>query len=52
MNATSKTPGQQAYEHDVKHHPHYQEGGPRRSWDDLPEYSKWSWENKAKVKIA
>lgn len=38
------TRGQQAYERDVKRRPTYHDGKPRRSWDQLSEVAKWSWE--------
>lgn len=48
MNAaTHKTPGQTRYERDVRFYPYYPGGFPRRAWDELPEYARWSWEQNA-----
>lgn len=45
-----KTPGQLAYEEDVRRHPNYDDGSPRHGWEELPysastvEAIHWSWE--------
>lgn len=39
-----KTPGQIAYEEDVRRCPLYHDGTPRRSWSSLCEVARWSWE--------
>jgi hypothetical protein len=41
---TRKTAGQQAYETDVAREPNYHDGTPRRSWRELGEVERWSWE--------
>jgi hypothetical protein len=38
------TPGQRAYEQDVKERPTYHDGTPRPGWDYLASWAKWSWE--------
>lgn len=40
----AKTPGQLAYEADVRALPRYPDGGARRSWDGLDEIAHLSWE--------
>lgn len=40
------TKGQKAYEADIKRNPFYHDGTRRRSWDDLSDIARWSW-NKA-----
>jgi hypothetical protein len=42
-----KTPGQLAYEEDVRLSPTYQDGTPRLRWDQLDEVRRWSWERNA-----
>lgn len=46
-----KTPGQLAYERDLKKIPNYPPdcgaafaGKPRPTWEELKEYARWSWE--------
>lgn len=39
-----KTPGQIAYEEDVRLTPTYLDGRPRRAWSQLGEAERWSWE--------
>jgi hypothetical protein len=39
-----KTPGQLAYETELRARPRYDDGGQRKTWDQLPEIAKWSWE--------
>lgn len=34
----------QAYEEDVRRSPLYNDGTPRRSWDELPDHVRLSWE--------
>ena len=41
---TSKTPGQRAYERELKREPAYHWGAPRPAWENLPEIARWSWE--------
>lgn len=36
--------GRAAYEADVADYPHYPDGTPRRTWDQLSEIARWSWE--------
>ena len=38
------TPGRMAYEEDVRGKPHYHDGTPRRTWEQLSEIARWSWE--------
>lgn len=40
----SKTPGQIAYEQELKIWPNYDHGQPRAPWSRLPDIAKWSWE--------
>lgn len=44
MASDNKTPGQLAYEEDVRRKPEYPDGCPRPSWDDIPDYAKKTWE--------
>lgn len=39
-----KSPGQLAYEADVKLNPHYPDGAQRPNWDNLCAIAKHSWE--------
>ncbi len=39
-----KTAGQVAYELDVQFRPTYHTGEPRKTWEQLDEVCKWSWE--------
>lgn len=39
-----KTPGQIAYEEDVRRQPTYHDGSPRRPWDQLGDAVQWDWE--------
>jgi|GEM_PF-3895120 len=41
--ARTYTP-QEAYEEDCRRKPTYDNGDPRVSWADLPQWAKWSWE--------
>ncbi|WP_313026819.1 hypothetical protein [Brucella sp.] len=43
----SKTKGQLDYENAVAKRPFYEDGTPRKTWDELPDYAKWSWESRA-----
>ena len=40
-----KTAGQIAYETELLQVPVYLDGTPRKSWDELPDYSKKTWED-------
>lgn len=39
-----KTLGQIAYDADVAARPRYDDGTPRRRWEQLPQVAQWSWE--------
>ncbi len=41
-----KTPGQLAYEEDVRRKPLHHDGTHRPRWDQLDEVCKWSWDRK------
>lgn len=45
MTGTQKSPGQVAYEASLVQHPTYHNGSPRRTWDELNEISRSSWEH-------
>lgn len=45
-----KTPGQLAYEEDVRREPKYNDGTPRRTWAQLDELMRDSWERKPTVR--
>lgn len=47
----TKTPGQIAYEEDVRFTPTYDHGIPRHSWDQLSEIARWSWERQPEPSI-
>jgi hypothetical protein len=36
------TRGQRAYERDLIERPHYHDGKPRRSWDQLSDLARWA----------
>lgn len=38
------TPGQIAYQEDVRRRPTYGDGTPRKSWEELCDVARWSWE--------
>lgn len=38
------TPGQLAYEEDVRRSPSYPDGSPRKAWAALGDVERWSWE--------
>lgn len=38
------TKGQRAYEADLIERPFYHDGKPRRTWDQLHDIGRWSWE--------
>ena len=40
-----KTPGERAYEEDVRRHPQYDDGGPRVPWSDLLQIARETWES-------
>ena len=42
-----KTPGQIDYERDVQQKPLYHTGQPRKTWEELSEITRWSWERGA-----
>ena len=42
-----KTPGQLDYERDVQQKPLYHTGQPRKTWEELSEITRWSWERGA-----
>ena len=44
MAIAEKTPGQLAYEADVRACPAYHDGTPRSSWEGLSDIARWSWE--------
>ncbi len=44
------TPGRIAYEEDVRLEPSYLDGASRRSWDQLPDLAKQSWERNPTVR--
>lgn len=41
-----KTPGQIDYERDVQQKPLYHTGQPRKTWEELSEITRWSWERR------
>ena len=41
-----KTPGQLDYERDVQQKPLYHTGQPRKTWEELSEITRWSWERR------
>ena len=45
-----KTNGQLAYERDVSIEPRYNDGSPRKTWDELDEIARWSWERNPTVR--
>jgi hypothetical protein len=44
-----KTPGQLDYEADVQQKPLYHTGQPRKTWEELSEITRWSWERRATI---
>ncbi len=44
-----KTPGQLDYERDVQQKPLYHTGQPRKTWEELSEITRWSWERGATI---
>jgi hypothetical protein len=40
----TRTPGRVAYESDVRAEPTYHDGTPRRTWEQLSDVARWSWE--------
>lgn len=38
------TPGQSAYEEDVRRRPHYDGGAKRPEWAELSDVARWSWD--------
>ena len=45
--STNYTAGRLAYEADCLAIPTYHDGAPRKSWDQLDETARWSWEREA-----
>ncbi|WP_316189419.1 hypothetical protein [Bradyrhizobium sp. SZCCHNS1054] len=45
-----KTPGQTAYEEDVRIMPNYPDGALRKSWDQLSMLAKRTWEQQPTVR--
>lgn len=43
---TDKTPGQIAYEKDVRRIPNYHDGTPRKTWGELDTFLQQTWEPK------
>lgn len=41
---TAPSPGRLAYEADVSRRPTYHDGNPRKPWDALGKFERWSWE--------
>ena len=39
-----KSPGQLAYEEDVRRCPTYHDSSPRRPWHEIDAVAQWSWE--------
>lgn len=39
-----KSPGQLAYEEDVRRRPAYHDGAPRHAWAQLDAIARWSWD--------
>jgi len=48
-DARYKTPGQVDYEADLQRRPTYHDGTPRKSWDELDDIARWSWDKGAKA---
>lgn len=44
LRTTQKTPGQLAYEEDVRRQPTYYGGGPRKAWDQLADWAQRQWD--------
>jgi len=44
MNRNPVTPGHAAYLEDCARKPTYETGEPRRSWESLEDWARWSWE--------
>lgn len=42
--AENKSRGQLDYEHDVRMNPYHDDGRPRKTWDQLSNIERWSWE--------
>lgn len=38
------TKGKKAYEADLAKKPNYHDGTKRKTWQELPEFARWSWE--------
>ena len=48
MNISPHSAGQRAYERDLEIQPNYEDGTPRRPWDELPKIYRDTWEKKGK----
>jgi hypothetical protein len=40
----TRTPGQLAYEADCERNPHHEDGSLRRTWAEIGDVARWSWE--------
>ena len=47
-----KTQGQLDYEADVAKRPTYHDGRPRKTWEQLCDVARWSWNRVGDVKVA
>ena len=45
LRTTTKTPGQLAYEEDVRRQPTYHKADPRKTWDQLAQWARDQWNN-------
>ncbi len=43
MTQSLKYKGKQAYDEDVRRHPNYSDGHPRKKWQELGDVEQWSW---------
>lgn len=48
IRANPNLRGRAQYEASVAARPNYEDGGPRPSWEALPDYARWSWEREAR----
>jgi hypothetical protein len=46
------TPGQEAYERDLQQRPFYHDGGQRKTWEQLGDVERWSWERNPTNRLA
>ena len=49
QDRTVKTQGEYDYESSVKARPNYDDGAPRKTWEQLGEVEQWSWNRGPKV---